>query len=159
MAPDDDEDVVEVVASVGALDEVVGRCCATTCTGRARCGRWRLSTARPGEGPAVVDCGRLAPVEVDLGDRRVYLPHAIELDVAPPRAAGPFDELRRGSRWTRRRARSRAAIGGLEHVVEGVRGARRGAGRPQRGPGAQFETTDPDAPLTVTARAEPGASR
>ena len=135
MTRDDDEDVVEVVASVGVLDEVV----ALLRDYLHRTGALRavaLVDRAPGEGPAVVDCGRLAPVEVDLGDRRVYLPHAIELDVAPPelpplRQLPPFEID--------------------AHAVDDVL-------QPADRPGdlAQFETNDPDAPLTVTARAEPG---
>jgi hypothetical protein len=152
MAPDDEEDVVEVVASVGALDEVV----ALLRDYLHRTGAVRavaLVDRAPGEGPAVVDCGRLAPVEVDLGDRRVYLPHAIELDVAPPelpplRQLPPFEVDAEAGEVA-------GPIGGLEHVVEGVRALAAALGG-RNVALAQFETTDPDAPLTVTARAEPG---
>jgi hypothetical protein len=152
MNREDDEDVVEVVASVGVLDEVV----ALLRDYLHRTGAVRavaLVDRAPGEGPAVVDCGRLAPVEVDLGDRRVYLPHGIDLDVAPPelpplRQLPPFEIDAQAGEVS-------GPIGGLEHVVDGVRALAAALGG-RNVALAQFETSDPDAPLTVTARAEPG---
>lgn len=150
MTPDDD--VVEVVGSVGALDAVV----ALLRDYLHRTGALRavaLVDRAPGEGPAVVDCGRLAPVEVDLGDRRVYLPHAVELDVPTPelpalRQLPPFEVDAQAGELS-------GPIGGLAHVVDGVRALAAALGG-RNVALAQFETSDPDAPLTVTARAEPG---
>jgi hypothetical protein len=147
-----DDDVVEVVVSVGALDPVV----ALLRDYLHRTGAVRavaLVDRAPGEGPAVVDCGRLAPVEVDLGDRRVYLPHAVELDVQVPelpplRQLPPFEVDAQAGEVS-------GPIGGLEHVVDGVRALAAALGG-RNVALAQFETSDPDAPLTVTARAEPG---
>ena len=91
--PEDDR--IELVASVGALDgavaalrEFVHRSGALRAVG--------LVDRDPGEGPAVVECGRLAVIEVDFGDRIVHLPHGIELDVPTPalpdvRQLPPFD--------------------------------------------------------------------
>ena len=78
-----DDDAIDLVGSVGPLDPVVvalreflhrsGAVRAVAVVGRD-----------PGESPAVIDCARLTPIEVDLGDRIVHLPHAIELDAEPP---------------------------------------------------------------------------
>jgi hypothetical protein len=148
----DDDDVLEVVATVGELDEIVvllreylhrtGAVRAVALVDRA-----------PGEGPAVVDCGRLAPVEVDLGGRRVYLPHGIELDAAAPelpplRQLPPFDvDAGTGA--------VAGPVGGLQHVVDGVR-ALAGALGGRNVALVQFETSDPEVPMSITARAEAG---
>ena len=152
MTRDDDEDVVEVVASVGVLDEVV----ALLRDYLHRTGAVRavaLVDRAPGEGPAVVDCGRLAPVEVDLGDRRVYLPHAIELDVAPPelpplRQLPPFEIDAHAVDDVLQAADRPGDLAGVRALAAALGGRNVAL--------AQFETNDPDAPLTVTARAEPG---
>jgi hypothetical protein len=147
-----DDDVLEVVATVGELDEFVvllreylhrtGAVRAVALVDRA-----------PGEGPAVIDCGRLAPVEVDLGGRRVYLPHGIELDAAAPalpplRQIPPF-EVDAGA------GEVAGPVGGLEHVVDGVRALAAALGG-RNVALVQFETNDPEVPLSITARAEAG---
>jgi hypothetical protein len=146
------DDVLEVVASVGALDEIV----VLLREYLHRTGALRavaLVDRSPGEGPAVIDCGRLSPVEVDLGDRRVYLPHGIELDATAPdlpplRQLPPFDVDPVAGEVA-------GPVGGLEHVVDGVRALAAALGG-RNVALVQFETSDPDHPLSVTARAEAG---
>ncbi len=144
-----DEDAIEIVASVGALDatvavlrEFVHRSGALRAVG--------LVERDPGEGPAVVECGRLAVIEVDLGDRIVHMPHGIELDVAIPllpnvRQLPPFDVDAATGEVT-------GTIGGLDHLVEGVCGLADALGG-RNVAMAVFETTAAETPLAITARA------
>jgi hypothetical protein len=144
-----DEEAVEIVASVGPLDGVA----ATLREFVHRSGALRavaLVGRDPGEAPAVVETGRLAPIEVDLGDRIVHLPHGAELDVVIPalpdvRQLPPFDvDAATGE--------VAGTIGGLEHLVAGVQGLADVLGG-RNVAMAVFETTDEDAPLAITARA------
>lgn len=107
---------------------------------------------RDGEAPAVVDCGRLLPIEVDLGERLVHLPHAIELDATAPalpddlRQLPPFEADPESGAVT-------SIVGGLQHAVGAVRaladllGGRNVAL-------AQWPTTPTDAQLSISARAD-----
>lgn len=143
------DDRIELVATVGALDgavaalrEFVHRSGALRAVG--------LVDREPGEGPAVVECGRLAVIEVDYGDRLVHLPHGIELDVPVPplpdvRQLPPFDADTATGEVT-------GTIGGLDHLVAGVLGLADALGG-RNVAMAVFETTRPEAPLAITARA------
>ena len=149
-AGDEPDEIIEVVASVGPLDDVVvllreflHRSGAVRAVG--------VVGGPPGEPPAVVDCARLQPIEVDLGGRVVHLPHAIELEARPPqlpelRQLPPFevDTLK---------AEIAAPIGGLQHLADGVRALAHALGA-RNVAMAQFQTTDPEAPLAITARAD-----
>jgi hypothetical protein len=133
------------VASVGPLDEVA----AFLREFVHRSGAIRAVAVVDGDETALVECGRLAPIEVTVGDRRVVLPHGVELDVEPPvledvRQLPPFDVDAATGEIT-------SPLGGLEHVATAVRAL---AGRlGQRGVAlAQFETTTPGLPLTISAR-------
>ena len=98
-----DNDVPEVVASVGPLDAVV----VLLREFLHRSGAVRavaVVEGAPGDEPAVVDVRRLYPTEVEVGDRTVLLPHAIELDVPPPAP----DSTRRTSSSGSRACRSPA---------------------------------------------------
>src|SRR4051812_6749115 len=73
-----ENDAPEVVASVGPLDAVV----VLLREFLHRSGALRavaVVEGAPGDEPAVVDVRRLHPTEVEIGDRTVLLPHAIEL--------------------------------------------------------------------------------
>ena len=144
-----DDEVPEVVASVGPLDEVVvllreflHRSAAIRAVA--------LVAGEPGEGTAVVDCGRLLPIEVEAGGRTVALPHAVELDPQPP----PLPEVRRFAPFEVDAAEGSIAAppGAVAHLANAVRelagllGGRNVAM-------VQFETNDPDVPLAITARA------
>ena len=150
-ARDGDEEPIEVVASVGPLDAVVvllreflhrsGAVRAVAVVDRA-----------PGEGPAVVDCARLLPIEVDFGDARRAPPPR---DRARRRAA---DAARRAPaaalRGRRRRGREIAApLGGRRPPGRAVRDLAAALGG-RNVAMAQFATNDPDAPLAITARAD-----
>jgi hypothetical protein len=147
-----DDDVPEVVDSVGPLDEVV----VLLREFLHRSGAVRavaLVAGAPGEGPAVVDCGRLLPIEVEAGGRTVALPHSVELDPEPP----PLPEIRRFAPFEVDAAEGRIAAppGAVAYLADAVRGlADRLGGRNVAM--VQFETDDADAPLAITARAAGG---
>ena len=144
-----EDDRIELVATVGALDpavaalrEFVHRAGALRAVG--------LVDREPGAGPAVVECGRLSVIEVDYGDRLVHLPHGIDLDVPVPalpdvRQLPPFDVEAATGEVT-------GTIGGLDHLVAGVLGLADALGG-RNVAMAVFETTRPDLPLAITARA------
>jgi hypothetical protein len=145
-----DEDAIELVASVGRLDVVV----ATLREFLHRSGAIRAVAVvdrDPGEGPAVIDCGRLQPIEVDYGDKVVHLPHSIELDAEPVllpevRLLPPF-EVDAG------KAEIAAPVGGVAHLAGAVRDLAVALGG-RNVAMAQFATNDPQAPLAITARAD-----
>jgi hypothetical protein len=135
------------VASVGPLDEVA----ALLREFVHRSGAIRAVAVVDGDGDetALVECGRLAPIEVTVGDRTVVLPHGVELDVEPPvledvHQLPPFDvDATTGE--------IASPLGGLEHLATAVRAlAARMGGRGLAL--AQFETTTPGLPLTISAR-------
>ncbi len=140
----------EIVASAGPLDAVV----VLLREFLHRSGALRAVAGvagEPGEGPAVVDCGRLRPTEIDVAGRTIALAHGAELEPVPPPLPGvrqfaPF-EVDAGS------AEITAPPGAVAHLTGAVRdlaallGGRNVAM-------AQFETSDPDAPLSITARAD-----
>jgi hypothetical protein len=144
-----ENDVPEVVASVGPLDAVV----VLLREFLHRSGALRavaVVEGAPGDEPAVVDVRRLHPTEVEIGDRTVLLPHAIELDVPPPE----LPSVRRLPRFDVdvRAGEIAAPPGGVAHLAGAVRDvADRLGGRNVAM--VQFETNQPDAPLAITARA------
>jgi len=146
-APDD---AGEVVASVGPLDGVV----VLLRDFLHRSGALRviaLVDQAPGRPPAVVDCPRSAPVQVDLGERTVYVPHAIELRAAAP----ALPEIRRLPPFDVDAAAGTVAspVGGLQHLADATRALARALGG-RNVAFAQFATTDPTTPLSLTARSD-----
>ena len=77
-AHSDAEEEIDLVASVGPLDAVVE----TLRDVLHRSGALRVAVVvdMPDGPAALVDVGRLAPVEVRIADRTMHLPHAIELE-------------------------------------------------------------------------------
>lgn len=144
---DGGEGEIEVVASVGALDPVVVLLRDFLhVSGALRA----VAVVAHGDGEAVIDCARLEPIEVDLGDRVVALPHAIALDAQ----ARPLPEIRRLPPFeVDARAGSVAGpLGGVEHLARAVLALADALGGASVAL-AQFETTDAGAPLGITARA------
>jgi hypothetical protein len=145
-----ENDVPEIVASVGPLDPVVVLLREFLhLSGALRA--VGVVEGEPGDEPAVVDVRRLHPTEVEVGGRIVLLPHAIELDVPAPaglpsvRQMAPFEvDAEKGE--------IAAPPGGVAHLAGAVRdlagllGGRNVAM-------VQFETNRPEAPLAITARA------
>jgi hypothetical protein len=150
MGAPPDEDPREVVTSVGALDAVV--VLLREFLHRSGAVRAVAVVERgPGEGPAVVDCGRLAPIEVDVDGRTVVLPHALELDVPAP----DLPDVRQLPRFDVDRAEATVAapFGGVAHLADAVAAlAGRLGGRNVAM--VQFETNDPESPMSLTARAD-----
>ena len=157
MSPDDvpgpgedAEGPIDVVASVGALDAIVVllrdflhragavRAIALVATGDA-------------EGPVVIDCGRLLPVEVRWPDHVVHLPTRSS---SPPRPPLSRTSSRcRASRWTGTRARSPRRSGGLSTTRVAVKSLAAILGGDNVAL-VTFETTDPETPLSVSARGD-----
>jgi hypothetical protein len=104
----------------------------------------------PGASPAIVDCGRMTLIEVDLGDRILHLPHGIELDVDVPSPPGlrqlpPFEVDAAQGTVT-------GTIGGLDHLVANVCALAEALGAANVAM-AVFETTNAEMPIAITARA------
>jgi hypothetical protein len=145
-----ENDAPEVVASVGPLDAVV----VLLREFLHRAGALRavaVIAGEPGDEPAVVDVRRLHPTEVEVGGRLVLLPHAIELDPSPP-AAMPAVRQMAPFEVDAEAGQIAAPPGAVAHLAAAVRdlagllGGRNVAM-------VQLETSDPDAPLAITARA------
>ena len=146
---DEPDAPIDLVASVGALDPVVE----TLRDVLHRSGALRVAVIVdfPEDAPALVDVSRLAPIEVQVGERVLHLPHAIELDAEPLsahielRQLPPFEVDAEAGQVT-------GTIGGLDMLADAmlelaaVLGGRSVAL-------AQYSTATPDLPLTVSARA------
>ena len=144
------DDAIDLVGSVGPLDPVV----VALREFLHRSGAVRAVAVvdrEPGESPAVVDCARLQPIEVDLGDRVVHLPHAIELDAEPP----PLADLRQLPPFhvDAQTGEIAAPVGGVAYLAAAVRDLAAALGG-RNVALAQFATDDPEAPLAITARAD-----
>jgi hypothetical protein len=144
-----ENDAPEVVASVGPLDAVV----VLLREFLHRSGAVRavaVVAGSSGDEPAIVDVRRLYPTEVEVGEKVVLLPHAIELDVPPPqvpavRQLPPFDvDVESGE--------IAAPPGGVAHLAGAVREVAELLGG-RNVAMVQFETNQPEAPLAITARA------
>ena len=146
----DDDAPIDLVATAGPLDPVIE----TLRDFLHRSGAVRavavVDGTDEGGGPAVVDVGRLAPIEVQHGERVVHLPHAIELD------AGPLGEVqvKQLPPFTvdQESGEVAATIGGVEHYARAARSLSELLG----GRSAclvQFDTTTPDLLFGVAARA------
>ena len=147
------DEPVELVDSVGPLDRVVVALREFLhVSGAVRAvGVLPQPVAGDEEAVAIVECGRLAPTEVTLPDRSVLLAHAAPLEAAAP----DFGELRQLPVFEVRRDAGELAapLGGAEHYARGVRHL-----AAVLGPGAvalaTWESSDPDAPLSISARGE-----
>jgi hypothetical protein len=150
--PEGEEAPVDVVATVGALDPTV----LLLREFLHRSGAIRaVAVVELEDDVAIVDVGRLQPVEVTIGERVVQLPARAGARRRGPRGAGgqaaaPL-RRRRGDR-----ARSARRSGGLEHYAIAVRQLAQILGG-QNVALASWETTTPDLPLSITARASEDA--
>jgi hypothetical protein len=145
---DADDPPIDLVATVGPLDAVVQ----TLRDVLHRSGALRVAAVvdMPDSVPALVDVGRLAPVEVRIGDRILHLPHAIELDAAPLsdaialRQLPPFEIDPDAGQVI-------GTLGGLDMLADAMRGIAALLGGRSVAI-AQYPTVTPDLPLSVTAR-------
>lgn len=100
--------------------------------------------------PALVSCVRLGPLEVEIGERSVTLPHDIELDASAPdlgalRPMPPFEV-------SADRGEVAGMIGGLELLAEAVMTVALAIG-PEAAVVVEMESTTPDLPLVISGRA------
>lgn len=141
------DEPIDVVASAGDLDPVI----VTLRDFIHHSGAVRAVAVVDGAEPAIVDAGRLAPIEVQQGERAVQLPHAIELDAAPlgevaVKQLPPFDvDQQEGS--------VSAPLGGLEHLASATRALAALLGG-RSAAMTQFETSTPELLLSITARGD-----
>ena len=151
--PPEPEDAapVDVVASVGALDPTV----VLLREFLHRSGAIRVvAVVGLEDAVALVDVQRLQPVEVTIGERTVQLPHALALDAAvlvipEVRQLPAFDVDPSTGEVS-------SPLGGLEHYAIGVRQLAGILGEDNVAL-ATWETTSPDVPLSITARASEDA--
>jgi hypothetical protein len=141
---------IDLVTTVGPLDAVVE----TLRDVLHRSGALRVAAVVdiPGGPTTVVDVGRLAPVEVQIGERIVHLPHAIELDAEP---LGTAIELRQLPPFEVDPAAGEVigTLGGLDMLAEAMREVSRLLGGRSVAM-AQYQTVTPETPLTVAARGD-----
>ena len=99
--------------------------------------------------PALVTCGRMRPIEVIDDGRTVHLPHAVELDPAPPSlpAVPPLPPIEVDAAAGTVSA-PLGAIDGLAEAVEALAAALGGRSVAL----AFFQTTDDEVPLGIAAR-------
>ena len=144
----DDDDQIAVVLTVGELD-------ATVVTLREflhRTGAVEVQAVldRGEQDPALISCGRLAPIEVTDGDLTVHLPHAVELGPEPPSELPSIPPLP-PVEVDAREGVVTGPLGGVEAMARsvvalaGILGGRSVAL-------AFWPSTDPDAPLGIGAR-------
>jgi hypothetical protein len=145
---DADDEQIDLVASVGPLDAVVE----TLRDVLHRSGALRVAVVVDvPDGPAaLVDVGRLAPVEVRIGTSVLHLPHAIELDAESLadgialRQLPPFEVDQESGQVV-------GTIGGLDMLADAMRALAELLGGRSVAM-AQYPTVTPDVSLTVTAR-------
>jgi hypothetical protein len=142
-----DDQPIDLVATVGDLDPVV----ATLRDVLHRSGALRVVAVVDRAEPAIIDVGRLLPVEVQVGERLVHLPHAMDLDAEPIvepalRQLPPFEVDATTGEVI-------GTIGGLDHLADAMRELSRALGGRSVAM-AQYATTTPDVPLSVTARGD-----
>jgi hypothetical protein len=145
---DETEEPIDLVASVGPLDAVVE----TLRDVLHRSGALRVAVVvdQP-EGPAaLVDVGRLTPVEVHVAGRMMHLPHAIELEAQSLAGAialrqlPPFEVDPESGQVI-------GTLGGLDMLADAVRAVAELLGGRSVAM-AVYQTITPGIDLTVTAR-------
>jgi hypothetical protein len=145
---DADDEQIDLVATVGPLDAVVE----TLRDVLHRSGALRVAVVVdvPDSSAALVDVGRLAPVEVRIGERILHLPHAIELEAE---SLGSAIELRQLPPFEvdAQSGEVIGTIGGLDMLADAMRTLAEVLGG-QSVAMAQYQTVTPDVSLTVTAR-------
>lgn len=143
----DEPEQIDVLTSAGDLDPVV----VTLRDFVHASGAARAVAVVDTQPAAIVDVGRLAPIEVQSGDYRFHLPHAVTLD-APPlgtvdvKQLPPFDADPETGEIA-------APLGGVEHLALAVR-ALAGLLGGRSVAMAQFDTTTPDLAFSITARGD-----
>jgi hypothetical protein len=149
--PGSPDEPIDVVTTVGELDAVVvllREFLHRTAALRA-VALFPDATSDDGA-PALIDCARLGPIEITRGGRTVHMPHSIELDATP---SGPIPGITQLPPFEVDAAAGTIAspLGGMEHHALAVLGLAEliGDGGVAL---ATFQTNDPEAPLSITAR-------
>ena len=149
MSDEPAEEPIDLVATVGALDttvellrEFIHR------SGAIRA----VAVVALEDAMASIDVTRLQPIEVIIGERRVHLPHSIEL---PDAVALRIPEVRQLPAFEVKADEGEIAapLGGIEHYARAVRDLAAILGDDNVAL-VTWETNDPDAPFSVTARAD-----
>jgi hypothetical protein len=144
----DAEEEIDLVASVGPLDAVVE----TLRDVLHRSGALRVAVVvdMPDGPAALVDVGRLAPVEVRIADRTMHLPHAIELEAD---SLGGAIELRQLPPFEVEPDSGQVigTLGGLDMLADAMRALAELLGGRSVAM-AVYQTLTPGTDLTVTAR-------
>lgn len=156
MSPSDDAPEphgasVDVVATVGALDPTV----LLLREFLHRSGAIRaVAVVGLEDDVALVDVGQLLPVEVTIGARVVHLPHTLQLDAV----ALMVPEVKQLPAFDVDAATGEVSspLGGLEHYAIAVRDLAQILGA-ENVALATWETTTPEVPLSITARASGSA--
>lgn len=139
------EEPVDLVATVGDLDPVVE----TLRVFLHDSGAVRAVAVIASDDPAIVDVGRLAPIEVTTGAGMVHLPHAIELKaeaIVRPRVhlLPPFDvDADKGTVI--------GTMGGVDMMADALKELAMAFGGESVAL-AQFPTSTNDVQLTVSVR-------
>ena len=137
-----------VVSSAGEFDGAV----ATLLEFLHRSGALRVVALVRDEGgePVVVDCERFAPVEIERAGEVLRLEHDAALS-APPAELGDVRQLP-AFEVDPATGEVRGIVGGLAHLGDNVRALAEALGE-ENVAMAVYETSDEDAPMTLTARA------
>jgi hypothetical protein len=147
-AHSDAEEEIDLVGSVGPLDAVVE----TLRDVLHRSGALRVAVVvdMPDGPAALVDVGRLAPVEVRIADRTMHLPHAIELEAE---SLGGAIKLRQLPPFEVEPDTGQVigTLGGLDMLADAMRALAELLGGRSIAM-AVYQTLTPDIDLTVTAR-------
>lgn len=143
---DPDDGSIDVVATVGALDPTV----LLLREFLHRSGAIRVvAVVALEDSAAIVDVGRLLPVEVTIGERVVHLPHALQLDAAvlmvPEVKQLPAFDVDPAT------GEVSSPLGGLEHYATAVRHLAQLLGEGNVAL-VTWESTTPDVPLSISAR-------
>lgn len=149
--PTGNDEIIDVVASVGDLDGVVVLLREFLHLSGALRAVALLADPDDVDGPPVlVDCSRLAAIEISRGGHTVHMPHAIELSAPPAgtlpdvKQLPPFDVEPETGTIT-------SPLGGMEHQALAVRALAASLGEGSVAL-VTFETTDEENPLSITAR-------
>jgi hypothetical protein len=145
---DDAEDPIDLVGSVGPLDGIVE----TLRDVLHRSGALRVAVAVDVQDgpPALIDVGRLSPIEVRVPDRTMHLPHAIELEAeslageTALRQLPPFEVEPETGQVI-------GTLGGLDMLADAMCALAEILGG-QSVAMAVYQTVTPNVDLTVTAR-------
>ena len=141
------DDPIDLVASAGALDPVV----ATLRELLHRSGAVRAVAVVDTPQPAIVDVGRLEPIEVQLHERLFHMPHSIELD-AQPLVLPDVEQLPRFD-VDPDAGTVTGMVGGLDSIIAAVRAVAAAFGGVSVAM-LQLETNTPDVLLSVSVRGD-----